>query len=46
MALIVNNLFDKQYVNWLSNLSAPVGAPYYAGLTEPRRIQIEFKAKL
>ncbi len=46
VALVVNNLFDKQYVNWLSNLSSVVGSPYYAGLTEPRRIQIEFKAKL
>jgi iron complex outermembrane recepter protein len=46
VALVVNNLFDKQYVNGLSNLSAAVGSPYYAGLTEPRRIQIEFKARL
>jgi iron complex outermembrane receptor protein len=46
MALVVNNLFDKQYVNGLSNLSSVVGSPYYAGLTDPRRIQIEFKAKL
>ncbi|HJV67995.1 TonB-dependent receptor [Ideonella sp.] len=46
VALVVSNLFDKQYVNWLSNLSSVVGSPYYAGLTEPRRIQIEFKAKL
>ncbi len=46
LGLVVNNLFDKQYVNFLSNLSAPVGSPYYAGLTEPRRILLEFKAKL
>ena len=46
VALVVNNLLDKQYVNWLSNLSSVVGSPYYAGLTEPRRIQIEFKARL
>jgi iron complex outermembrane receptor protein len=46
MALIVNNLFDKQYVQYLSNLSAPVGSPYYAGLTDPRRIQLEVKFKL
>ena len=46
MALIVSNLFDKQYVQFLSNLSSVVGSPYYAGVTDPRRIQIEFKAKL
>ncbi|MEK8029187.1 TonB-dependent receptor [Ideonella sp. DXS29W] len=46
LALVVNNLLDKQYVQYLSNLSSPVGSPYYAGLTEPRRIQIEVKVKL
>ena len=46
VALIVNNLFDKQYVQFLSNLSAPVGSPYYAGLSEPRQIQFEVKIKL
>jgi iron complex outermembrane receptor protein len=46
LALIVNNLFDKQYVQFLSNLSSPVGSPYYAGLTEPRRIQLEVKVRL
>ncbi|HEX5685365.1 MAG TPA: TonB-dependent receptor [Ideonella sp.] len=46
VALIVNNLFDKQYVQFLSNLSAPVGSPYYAGLSEPRHIQLEVKVKL
>jgi len=46
VALVVNNLFDKQYVQFLSNLSSPVGSPYYAGLTEPRQIQIEVKFKL
>ncbi|WP_374562214.1 TonB-dependent receptor [Ideonella sp.] len=46
VALVVNNLFDKQYVQFLSNLSSPVGSPYYAGLTEPRHIQLEVKIKL
>ncbi len=46
VGLIVNNLFDKQYVQFLSNLSAPVGSPYYAGLSEPRQIQLEVKVKL
>lgn len=46
LGLVVNNLLDKQYIHWASNLGAPVGAPYYVGLTEPRRIQIEFSAKL
>jgi iron complex outermembrane receptor protein len=46
MALIVNNLLDKQYIHWASNLGAPVGSPYYVGLTEPRRIQIEINARL
>jgi iron complex outermembrane receptor protein len=46
IGLIVNNLFDQQYVRFLSNLSAVVGSPYYAGLTDPRRIQLEVKVKL
>ncbi|HEV8690936.1 MAG TPA: TonB-dependent receptor [Ideonella sp.] len=46
VGLIVNNLLDTQYVRFLSNLSSVVGSPYYAGLTDQRRIQIEFKAKL
>jgi iron complex outermembrane recepter protein len=46
VGLIVNNLFDKQYVRFLSNLSSVVGSPYYAGLTDPRRIQVEVKVKL
>jgi iron complex outermembrane receptor protein len=46
VGLIVNNLFDKQYVRFASNLSSVVGSPYYAGLTDQRRIQFEFKAKL
>ena len=46
VGLIVNNLFDKQYVRFLSNLSSVVGSPYYAGLTDPRRIQLEVKVKL
>ena len=46
VALVVNNLLDKQYLQFLSNLSSPVGSPYYAGLTEPRKIQLEVKFKL
>jgi iron complex outermembrane recepter protein len=46
LALIVNNLLDKQYVSWASNLSAPVGSPFYVGLSEPRRIQLELSLKL
>lgn len=46
VALVVNNLLDKQYLQFLSNLSSPVGSPYYAGLTEPRKIQVEVKFKL
>jgi iron complex outermembrane receptor protein len=46
MALVVNNLLDKQYINFASNLSAPVGSPFYVGLTDPRRVQIEFSARL
>jgi len=46
MAVIVNNLLDKRYVTGLSNLSAAVGVPYTASVTDPRKIQIEFSAKL
>jgi iron complex outermembrane receptor protein len=46
MAVIVNNLLDKRYVSSLSNLSASVGVPYAASVSDPRKIQIEFSAKL
>jgi iron complex outermembrane receptor protein len=46
VGLIVNNLLDKRYVSGLSSLSAPVGVPYTASYSDPRRIQIEFSAKL
>jgi iron complex outermembrane receptor protein len=46
VALIVNNLLDKRYVTGLSNLSAAVGVPYTASITDPRKFQIEFSAKL
>ena len=46
VALIVNNLLDKRYVTGLSNLSAAVGVPYTASVTDPRKIQIEFSARL
>ncbi|MEP6504427.1 MAG: TonB-dependent receptor, partial [Betaproteobacteria bacterium] len=46
VALVVNNLLDKRYVSSLSNLSAAVGVPYTASISEPRKIQIEFSAKL
>ncbi|HEY8977447.1 MAG TPA: TonB-dependent receptor [Burkholderiaceae bacterium] len=45
-ALIVTNLFDKRYVSGLSNLSAAVGVPYTASVSDPRKFQIEFSAKL
>ena len=46
VALIVNNLLDKRYVSGLSNLSAAVGVPYTASVSDPRKIQFEFSAKL
>ena len=46
VALIVNNLLDKRYVTGLSNLSAAVGVPYTASVTDPRKFQVEFSAKL
>jgi iron complex outermembrane receptor protein len=46
VALIVNNLLDKRYVSSLSNLSASVGVPYTASVSDPRKIQIEFSARL
>jgi len=46
VALIVNNLLDKRYVTGLSNLSAAVGVPYTASVSDPRKIQFEFSAKL
>jgi len=46
VALVVNNLLDQRYINWVSNLSAPVGVPFYAGLTPPRSFAVEFKARL
>jgi len=42
----VTNLFDKRYVTGLSNLSAAVGVPYTASVTDPRKFQVEFSAKL
>ncbi|MFL6698068.1 MAG: TonB-dependent receptor [Vitreoscilla sp.] len=46
VALIVNNLLDKRYVTGLSNLSAAVGVPYTASVSDPRRFQLEFSARL
>jgi len=45
-ALIVTNLFDKRYVTGLSNLSAAVGVPYTASVTDPRKFQFEISARL
>jgi len=45
-ALIVTNLFDKRYVTGLSNLSAAVGVPYTASVSDPRKFQIEISARL
>jgi iron complex outermembrane receptor protein len=46
VALIVNNLLDKRYVTGVSTLSAAVGVPYTASVTDPRKFQIEFSARL
>ena len=46
VAVIVNNLLDKRYVSGLSNLSAAVGVPYTASVSDPRKFQIEFSARL
>ena len=46
VALIVNNLFDRRYVTNLSDLSAAVGVPYTASVTDPRKIQLELSARL
>jgi iron complex outermembrane recepter protein len=46
VALIVNNLLDKRYVTGLSNLSAAIGVPYTASVSDPRKFQVEFSAKL
>ena len=46
VALIVTNLFDKRYVTGASTLSAAVGVPYTASVTDPRKFQVEFSAKL
>jgi len=46
LALIVTNLFDKRYVAGLSNLSAAVGVPYTASVTDPRKFQFEISARL
>ena len=46
VALIVNNLLDKRYVTSASALAGSVGVPYTASVTDPRKFQIEFSAKL
>jgi iron complex outermembrane receptor protein len=45
VALLVNNLADKQYVSSASTTGAPMGAPY-ASVTPPRQISIEISARL
>ncbi|MDN3922897.1 TonB-dependent receptor [Roseateles violae] len=45
VALLINNLTDKQYVSAASTTGAPFGAPY-ASVTPPRQISIEISAKL
>jgi len=46
VAVIVNNLFDKRYVTGASTLAGSVGVPYTASVSDPRKFQIEFSAKL
>jgi iron complex outermembrane receptor protein len=46
VALVVNNLLDKRYVSSLSTLAASIGVPYTASVSDPRKIQIEFSARL
>jgi len=46
VALVVNNLLDKRYVSQASTLAATVGVPYTASVSDPRKVQIEFSAKL
>jgi len=46
VALVVNNLLDKRYVSQASTLAATVGVPYTASVSDPRKFQLEFSAKL
>ena len=46
VAVIVNNLLDKRYVSGASTLAGSVGVPYTASVSDPRKFQIEFSAKL
>ena len=46
VALVVNNLLDKRYVSQASTLAATVGVPYTASVSDPRKFQVEFSAKL
>ena len=46
VALVVNNLLDKRYVSSLSNLSATIGVPVTASVSDPRKVQFEFSARL
>ena len=43
VAVIVNNLFDRRYVQTLAGQSEQYGAPY-SNITPPRAIAVEFRA--
>jgi iron complex outermembrane receptor protein len=45
VALIVNNVFDKRYIESLGGQTEQYGAPY-AYLTPPRAIGVEFRASM
>nr|WP_315392087.1 TonB-dependent receptor [uncultured Duganella sp.] len=45
IALLVNNLFDKQYVHTLDGQTKPFGLPY-AIVTPPRTISVELRGSL
>ena len=45
IALLVNNLFDKQYVHTLDGQTKPFGLPY-AIVTPPRTVSLELRGSL
>ncbi|MBA5636003.1 TonB-dependent receptor [Duganella sp. LX20W] len=46
VALFVNNVFDKRYVNRIDNTSAGIMGTPFATVSEPRRIGVELRASL
>jgi iron complex outermembrane receptor protein len=45
VALLVNNVFDKRYVQSLGGQTEQYGAPY-AYITPPRQVAVEFRASM